>query len=42
MVGNIGGLLGLDVAGQVLGLDSIRAEPEVLLGVDEVPETPAR
>lgn len=38
MVGNVGGLLILQVCSELVLGNGIGAEPEVLLGVDEVPE----
>lgn len=37
VVGGVGNLLVLQVVGESLGVDSLVAEPEELLGVDEVP-----
>jgi hypothetical protein len=37
MVSNIGSLLVLQVGGKLLGGKSVRAEPEVVLGVENVP-----
>jgi hypothetical protein len=37
VVGSLGSLLSLQVGGKLLGGDGLRAEPELLAGVDEVP-----
>ena len=36
-VADLGDLLGLQVARQILGIDGIGTEPEILLGVEEFP-----